>query len=116
MRLGQPIGAQQCSILSPLHTHISFVSTTSRELLLQIFVAVKQDSLRKNRQPCLTGRQSSKMQTCRMTCSRMPWSAPRRPWKSTTSRKTSLLISKRSLIRNTTPPGTASLGGTLAAT
>ncbi len=46
-------------------------------------------------QPCLKGRQWSKMPTCRRTCSRTPWSVPRRPWRSTTSRKISLHTSKR---------------------
>lgn len=46
-------------------------------------------------QPCLTERQWSKTLTCRRTCSRTPWSVPRRPWRSTTSRKTSLHTSKR---------------------
>ncbi|KAG5280962.1 hypothetical protein AALO_G00065930 [Alosa alosa] len=47
------------------------------------------------------------MRTCPRICSRTLWSAPPRPWRNTTSRKTLLPTSKRSLTRSTTPPGIA---------
>uniref|UniRef100_A0A0E9X257 Uncharacterized protein n=1 Tax=Anguilla anguilla TaxID=7936 RepID=A0A0E9X257_ANGAN len=56
------------------------------------------------------------MLTCLRTCSRMRWTVPRRPWRSTTLRRTLLPTSRRSLTRSTTPRGIALWAGTLAAT
>ncbi|CAI9553931.1 unnamed protein product [Staurois parvus] len=56
------------------------------------------------------------MPTCRRRCSRMRWSVPPKPWRSTTSRRTSLPISRRNLTRNITLHGTALWAETLAAT
>merc|ERR1711936_1556486 len=50
---------------------------------------------------------------CLRRCSRTLSTAPPRPWRSTTLRRTLQLTSRRSLTKSTTPHGTALLEGTL---
>merc|ERR1711934_456819 len=57
--------------------------------------------------------QGSRMRTCPRRCSRMLSTAPPRPWRSTTLRRTLQPTSRRSLTKSTTPPGTALSAGTL---
>ncbi|CAE7153851.1 unnamed protein product [Symbiodinium pilosum] len=52
------------------------------------------------------------MPTWPRTCSRMPLTVPRRLWRSTILRKTSLHSSRRSSTRSTTLPGIVSLAET----
>ncbi|MCL4168891.1 UNVERIFIED_CONTAM: hypothetical protein GTU68_015407 [Idotea baltica] len=49
-------------------------------------------------------------------CNKMLWMSLNKAWRNITSRKTSLLTSRKSLTRSTTPLGIALLAETLAAT
>merc|ERR1712080_532729 len=65
---------------------------------------------------CLTEKLLSKMLTCPKRCNRTLWIVLPRPWKSTILRKILPPISKRSLTKNTIPPGIALLVVTLGPT
>merc|ERR1711990_706093 len=64
----------------------------------------------------LTEKPSSRMPICRKTCKQTLSNAQPRPWKNTTSKKTSPLSSKKNSTKNTAQPGTALLAATLAVT
>merc|ERR1712002_488810 len=56
---------------------------------------------------CLIVKQLSIMQTCLRTCNKMQSIVQLRHSKNTTSKRTSLLTSRRSSTKSTTPPGIA---------
>merc|ERR1712109_140867 len=62
---------------------------------------------------CLRRKPLSRTPICRKICNKKPWTVPPKLWRNTTSRKTSPLISRRSLIKSTTLPGMQLLEETL---